>query len=114
MTSRGWRSEASCKTKSPCQRGVAESLFFDQPQTSIGSFEIAAKFTTMKRNAMRLLLSVLVAGCFLDSIAAAEPKTLTLERTNHWLIIRGPQLPGEIKINYLEAYCRAGSTDADW
>lgn len=40
--------------------------------------------------------------------------TLTLTRTNQWLIIRGPQLPGEIRINYLEAYCRAGSTDADW
>lgn len=40
--------------------------------------------------------------------------TLTLERTNHWLIIRGAKLPGEIRINYLEAYCRAGSTEADW
>jgi hypothetical protein len=41
-------------------------------------------------------------------------RTLTLARTNHWLVIRGPHLPGEIRINYLEAYCRAGSTDADW
>lgn len=41
-------------------------------------------------------------------------RPLTLERTGHWLIIRGPALPGEIRINYLEAYCRAGSTDADW
>ncbi len=33
----------------------------------------------------------------------------------HWLIISGDHLPaGEIRINYLEAYCRAGSTDADW
>jgi hypothetical protein len=33
----------------------------------------------------------------------------------HWLTIRGPHLPsGEIGINYLEAYCRPGSTDADW
>jgi hypothetical protein len=33
----------------------------------------------------------------------------------HYLVIRGPNLPGrEIRINYLEAYCRAGSTDADW
>ncbi len=44
----------------------------------------------------------------------ASAATLTLERTNHWLIIRGAHLPGEIRINYLEAYCRAGSTDADW
>ena len=44
----------------------------------------------------------------------APVRTLTLARTNHWLVIRGPHLPGEIRINYLEAYCRAGSTDADW
>ena len=32
-----------------------------------------------------------------------------------WLVIQGPNLPGkEIRVNYLEAYCRAGSTDADW
>jgi len=40
--------------------------------------------------------------------------TLTLARTNNWLIIRGRHLPGPIRINYLEAYCRPGSTDADW
>src|SRR5256885_11301565 len=40
---------------------------------------------------------------------------LTLARENNWLIIRGASLPsGEIRINYLEAYCRANSTDADW
>ncbi|MGE3312827.1 MAG: hypothetical protein AB7O66_22895, partial [Limisphaerales bacterium] len=33
----------------------------------------------------------------------------------HMLVIRAPHLPGrEIRVNYLEAYCRAGSTDADW
>ncbi|MFM1768482.1 MAG: hypothetical protein RJA22_1011 [Verrucomicrobiota bacterium] len=46
--------------------------------------------------------------------AALAPPGLTLVRTNHLLLIRGPRLPGEIRINYLEAYCRAGSTDADW
>lgn len=31
------------------------------------------------------------------------------------LVIRGAGLPGgEIPVNYLEAYCRAGSTDSDW
>jgi hypothetical protein len=44
---------------------------------------------------------------------SAEP--LTLAREDNWLIIRAAHLPGgEIRINYLEAYCRAGSTDADW
>ena len=43
------------------------------------------------------------------------PRTLTLSRTDNWLIVHGPHLPGrEIRINYLEAFCRANSTDADW
>jgi hypothetical protein len=51
--------------------------------------------------------------------AAADPPTLTpsltLERDGHWLIIKGDHIPGgPIRINYLEAYCRANSTDADW
>jgi len=59
------------------------------------------------------LLPLLLA-CALSP--AAEPRpTLTLERTNHWLIVHGPQIPGgKLTLNYLEAYCRAGSTDADW
>ena len=45
----------------------------------------------------------------------AAPPTLTLSRTDNWLIIHGPQLPGGvIRVNYLEAYCRAQSTNADW
>lgn len=33
----------------------------------------------------------------------------------HWLYIEGDHLPGKsIEVNYLEAYCRAASTDADW
>jgi hypothetical protein len=47
------------------------------------------------------------------SAGAAEP-ALTLSREGHWLIIQGPHLPGEIRVNYLEAYCRPNSTDADW
>lgn len=50
-------------------------------------------------------------------LAAKPPKHVGLElgRDGHWLVIRGADLPGgEIRINYLEAYCRAGSTDADW
>ncbi len=47
-------------------------------------------------------------------VLAAQAESLTLVREKNMLVIRGPQLPGEISINYLEAYCRAGSTDADW
>jgi hypothetical protein len=45
---------------------------------------------------------------------AVEPE-LTMGRQGRWLIIRGAKIPGnELRIDYLEAYCRAGSTDADW
>ena len=59
---------------------------------------------------MRLLLVLLFIGA--ARTFAADP--LTLSREDHWLIIKGAHLPGEVKINYLEAYCRPGSTDADW
>lgn len=60
---------------------------------------------------LRYLLPMLVMA---QPVCAEEP-ALTLERQNHWLIIHGKHLPsGSIRINYLEAYCRAGSTNADW
>lgn len=44
-----------------------------------------------------------------------EPRTLSLGREDNWLLIKGAHVPGGlIRINYLEAYCRDGSTDADW
>jgi hypothetical protein len=69
-----------------------------------------------------LILAVLFPHAPFSVPAAESPdrgtvgtsRKLTLIRTNHWLIIRGEKLPGEIRINYLEAYCRPNSTDADW
>lgn len=57
-------------------------------------------------------LSLLQTPC--SRVDAATRKGLSLAREKNWLIIRGEGLPGEIRINYLEAYCRANSTDADW
>jgi hypothetical protein len=50
------------------------------------------------------------------AVRAADPPALTLSfEAPHWLVIHAPHLPGkEIRVNYLEAYCRARSTDADW
>jgi len=66
---------------------------------------------------LHLALTVLSGWCV--AAPAADPQLagsgLTLRRDGHWLIIAGTQIPGgEIRINYLEAYCRANSTDADW
>jgi hypothetical protein len=54
-------------------------------------------------------------GALLAGSAVADGAGLTLSREKNWLIVHGAQIPGEaIRINYLEAYCRANSTDADW
>ena len=66
---------------------------------------------------MRLPAQLLVLALLLSALPARadELRPLVLVREQNWLIIRGPQVPGgEIRINYLEAYCRGGSTDADW
>src|SRR5262245_62508847 len=49
------------------------------------------------------------------SESVPSSQSLTLGRESNWLLIKAPHLPGGmIRINYLEAYCRAGSTDTDW
>jgi hypothetical protein len=46
---------------------------------------------------------------------AAERPSLAISWEKNFLTVRGPHIPGEeVRIHYLEAYCRAGSTDADW
>ena len=81
----------------------------------------------MKSLANSLLLLGVVAGtCLYDAAATcrgneksasqtqAKPR-LTLSREKNMLYIHGDHIPGgKIPINYLEAYCRANSTDADW
>jgi hypothetical protein len=74
-----------------------------------------------------LLPPLLVSGCTAaDPLAGPgappPPQTqpsagpdLRIARDDHWLVVRSPEEPGlEIRVNYLEAYCRPGSTDADW
>lgn len=63
--------------------------------------------------AMLLLTLAWTAGVRGADHPRAGP--LTLVRDGHWLTIRGAGLPGGgIRIHYLETYCRAGSTKADW
>ncbi|MGA2657510.1 MAG: hypothetical protein ABSH34_08310 [Verrucomicrobiota bacterium] len=65
---------------------------------------------------MTTLQSITLAALLATScMSFAASPALTLGREANWLVIRGAQIPaGEIRINYLEAYCRAGSTEADW
>src|SRR5262245_35923351 len=44
-----------------------------------------------------------------------SPAGLAVRWADNFLTIRGPQLPGgELRIWYMEAYCRPGSTDRAW
>ena len=58
-----------------------------------------------------VLAFVLVHGAAI----AEDPSPLILHWEKNYLTISGEHLPGgEMKVHYLEAYCRDGSTDADW
>ncbi len=61
------------------------------------------------------VIALSAAVCMLHSQAAAQTPRLSLTWDKNFLHVRGPRIPGgEIVINYLEAYCRPGSTDRDW
>lgn len=53
-----------------------------------------------------------------DTSTTSEPgqaRKLSLQWKDNFLTLSGDSIPGgEIRIHYLEAYCRAGSTRADW
>jgi hypothetical protein len=99
----------------------------EMPQASLAGKNIISRWifgpasrTGLRNPTMPAVMKRPAVVCAVALIAAvpvsgAEKSTLTLDRRDHWLIVRGPHIPGgEIRTNYLEAYCRAGSTDADW
>lgn len=66
-----------------------------------------------------VLASIIFGSALLSLTTAAAEKVKTPRLTITWeknyLTIRGDHLPGkEMKVMYLEAYCRPGSTDRDW
>ncbi|HLJ54162.1 MAG TPA: hypothetical protein VKT77_03930 [Chthonomonadaceae bacterium] len=66
---------------------------------------------------MKRLTGIACAGLLatMTTTVHSAQTGLSLDRRDNYLIIRGAEIPGgEIRINYLEAYCRAGSADADW
>ena len=64
-----------------------------------------------KMKSLRALL-LLIAALYVSTTPVHAQ--LTIKRVDNWLIIHGDQIPGgDIKINYLEAFCRGGSTDAE-
>jgi hypothetical protein len=75
---------------------------------------------TMKANGylagMLVVLGLMLVGC--GSMAATTDlgsESLHLHWTNNMLTVAGPKIPGgTLKIWYLEAFCRRGSTRRDW
>ena len=62
-----------------------------------------------------LLGFMIVIGLVWPANLPAADAPLQLHWEKNYLTISGDHLSGkEMKIHYLEAYCRAGSTDADW
>lgn len=69
------------------------------------------QFLILRIPAAALLVLFAVSGI----ANAVEPKPLRLSWKNNILTISAEQIPGgDIQVNYLEAYCRPGSTDRDW
>lgn len=65
------------------------------------------------RSLIRVAVGWLVCCPIAAFAVANDPLTITWER--NVLTISGSHLAGgEITVHYLEAYCRSGSTDADW
>jgi hypothetical protein len=62
-----------------------------------------------------LLATLLPVFVALSATAPAAPEeNLSIRWEKNFLTISGNGMPGEISVNYLEAYCRPGSTDRDW
>jgi len=61
-----------------------------------------------------LAATFLVLGLSPD-LVAEDADVLAIRWEKNYLTIGGPRVPGgPIRIHYLEAYCRPGSTDRDW
>jgi len=62
------------------------------------------------------LLLFVLSGCFVGAARGDEPQIpgLTIAWEEGFLTISGAFTGSDIRVHYLEAYCRAGSTDRDW
>lgn len=70
-----------------------------------------------RQGAWLAVVSVLASALLVSAgnTAGGGDDRLAVRWEKNFLRIRGPKVPGgEIEINYLEAYCRPGSTDRDW
>lgn len=67
------------------------------------------------RRKRELVLAGSAALLLLGAVAAGAAEPLALDWRDNFLTVRSPDIAGgEVRIHYLEAFCRPGSTDADW
>jgi hypothetical protein len=69
-----------------------------------------------RKTKVRLFSALVVLATAYGSYAAdQQPGRLTISWANDYLTISGAHLPsGKVRVHYLEAYCRDGSTDRAW
>jgi hypothetical protein len=68
----------------------------------------------IKLAATTLLVSLLISPLETHADEPSPGPSIRLDYEKDWLTLSRPDWPGSIRIHYLEAYCRAGSTDSDW
>ena len=72
-------------------------------------------FPTAASQAFPIRVALVLLSAMAGYCSPAAAAGLTLEHQGQWLVIHGAHIPGhEIRVQYLEAYCRAGSSDAGW
>src|SRR4051812_35263277 len=60
-------------------------------------------------------LILVLSTAYTNYAADQQTAGLTISWASDYLTISGPHLPsGKVRVHYLEAYCRDGSTDRAW
>jgi hypothetical protein len=81
-------------------------------------FQIPVPPTLRNRDMPRRFAGLIVLASLVQpwiAAAAEKERSLSANWNDNFLVVRGEHLPGgEIRTNYLEAFCRPGSTDRDW
>src|SRR2546423_14621052 len=62
-----------------------------------------------------VVAALLLMGIFVSAARGDDDRAMRLAWKDNYLTISGPDLPGrEMKILYIEAYCRPGATGRKW
>lgn len=73
----------------------------------------------MRRVVLLIMVALWSVPFFVAAVAAedeqSDVRSLAIDWKDNWLTISDPHIPGKtVTVYYLEAFCRPGSTNADW